>query len=87
MLGLLQLDRWQFNPGHIRVPGQGPSAGTAPGFATTMLSDAEIEHRLDERIKAKREKDFKQADEIRAELAAQGIIIEDKPDGTTRWKR
>jgi cysteinyl-tRNA synthetase len=46
-----------------------------------------VEAKIAERIEAKRKKDFKRADEIRTELASQGITIEDKPDGTSRWKR
>ncbi len=51
------------------------------------LTDIDIEKMLQERNEARRKKNFHQADEIRKSLAAQGIIIEDKPDGTTRWKR
>ncbi len=51
------------------------------------LSDAEIEAKIAERAEAKKKKDFKRADAIREELASQGITIEDKPDGTSRWKR
>ncbi|MGH7387470.1 MAG: cysteine--tRNA ligase, partial [Candidatus Methylomirabilales bacterium] len=51
------------------------------------LHDNEIEQRLAERNEARRLKDFKRADEIRAELASFGITIEDRPDGTSRWKR
>lgn len=89
VLGVFQLEpnQWQFNPGTISYPEQNPSAGTAPSFSATMLSDAEIKQKSAERIEAKKRKDFKRADEIRAELKAQGITIEDKPDGTSRWKR
>jgi cysteinyl-tRNA synthetase len=59
--------------------------GEAAGAAA--LADEEIERKLAERNEARRRKDFARADEIRAELASLGIIIEDRPDGTSRWKR
>ncbi|MDH5624817.1 MAG: cysteine--tRNA ligase [Nitrospira sp.] len=58
-----------------------------PVKVKTTLTDDEIEMKLTERNEARRNKDFKKADEIRKSLASQGIIIEDKPDGTSRWKR
>ncbi|MFO0707010.1 MAG: cysteine--tRNA ligase [Nitrospira sp.] len=51
------------------------------------LTDDDIQRKVNERTEAKKRKDFKKADEIRAELKSFGIIIEDKPDGTSRWKR
>ncbi len=57
------------------------------GVKKSGLTDNEIEDLLRERNEARRGKDFKRADEIRKSLAAHGIIIEDKPDGTSRWKR
>ncbi len=53
----------------------------------TALDDAEIERQIAERNNSRRRKDFARADEIRKALAAQGVILEDRPDGTTRWKR
>ena len=53
----------------------------------SVLTDEDIQLKVDERNEARRQKDFKRADEIRQFLASQGIIIEDKPDGTSRWKR
>ncbi|MER3422523.1 MAG: hypothetical protein C4293_04095, partial [Nitrospiraceae bacterium] len=50
-------------------------------------SDEEIERLLTERNEARRRKDFAKADAIRRALTAQGITIEDRPDGTSRWKR
>jgi cysteinyl-tRNA synthetase len=53
----------------------------------SVPADAEIERQIAERSEARRRKDFARADEIRKVLAAQAIILEDRPDGTTRWKR
>jgi cysteinyl-tRNA synthetase len=39
------------------------------------------------RSEAKTRRDFAEADRIRAELADEGIILEDRPDGTTDWRR
>jgi cysteinyl-tRNA synthetase len=49
--------------------------------------DEGIQRMVDERNEARKQKDFKKADEIRQFLASHGIVIEDKPDGTSRWKR
>ena len=48
--------------------------------------DSEIEKLIEQRIEAKKSRDFKRADEIRADLLSQGIILEDSPSGT-KWKR
>lgn len=47
---------------------------------------ADIDALIAERKQARADKDFARADEIRDELAAQRIILEDSPEGTT-WKR
>ena len=44
-----------------------------------------IDERIAARAQARKSKDFKAADAIRAELAARGIDIEDTPLGT-KWK-
>jgi cysteinyl-tRNA synthetase len=46
-----------------------------------------IAKRIAARSAARRQRRFGEADRIRAELAAEGIILEDKPDGTTTWWR
>jgi len=43
--------------------------------------------RVEDRTLARKERRFADADRIRAELAAEGVILEDKPDGTTEWRR
>jgi len=49
--------------------------------------DAEIETQIQARIDAKKAKNWALADQIRNELKARGVILEDSPDGTTRWRR
>lgn len=48
--------------------------------------DAEIEALIEERTKAKKEKNFARADEIRDELLAKGIELKDTREGV-QWKR
>ncbi|MBT3556923.1 MAG: cysteine--tRNA ligase [Rhodospirillales bacterium] len=50
------------------------------------VDEAAIEVLITERTEARASKDFARSDEIRDELAAQGIVLEDGADGTT-WKR
>jgi cysteinyl-tRNA synthetase len=47
---------------------------------------AEIDALVDARIRARQEKDWAEADRIRDELDARGIVLEDK-DGKTYWRR
>ncbi len=48
--------------------------------------DAEIEALVAERAQAKKEKNYKKADEIRARLGEMGVTLEDTPQGT-KWKK
>jgi cysteinyl-tRNA synthetase len=55
--------------------------------AATGLTDDHIQARIDERIAAKKAKDYAKADAIRKEIEAAGIALEDKPGGVTEWRR
>ena len=55
-------------------------------FVSEELLDEEIEQLINERIAARKAKDFARSDQIRDELKEQGIILEDTPQGT-RWRR
>ncbi len=81
VLGLLQADTWRF-----KSQRQQPSSGGA-GASRYTLSDEDIADKLATRLAAKRSKNYQLADQLRAELASHGITIEDRPDGTSRWKR
>ena len=50
------------------------------------LLDADIEALIEERQAARKERNFARADEIRDELLAKGIILEDTREGV-KWKR
>jgi cysteinyl-tRNA synthetase len=49
------------------------------------ISEAEIENKIALRIKARADKNYKEADDIRDYLLDKGVLIEDK-DGKTIWK-
>jgi cysteinyl-tRNA synthetase len=74
VLGLFQLKKWQFHVGLSDVGIRGPK-------------DENIKQLIAERNEARKQKNFVRADEIRKTLAEEGITLEDRPDGTTRWKR
>ncbi len=74
VLGLFQLENWKFNVDLSDVGIHG-------------LTDEQIERLIVERNEARKRRDFARADEIRKALAEERITLEDRSDGTTRWKR
>ena len=84
ILGLFQLNKWQFSNKPVGLTGIEAVVSTGK---LSPLQTEQIEKLIAERLEARKKKDFARADEIRKALAADGIIIEDKPDGTSRWKR
>jgi cysteinyl-tRNA synthetase len=53
---------------------------------TSNISD-NFEEKIEIRSNAKKAKNWALADQIRDELKQQGVILEDKPDGSTSWRR
>ena len=49
---------------------------------TAKKENSEIQELIDLRNKARKERNFKLADEIRDKLSSMGVIIEDTPNGT-----
>ncbi len=70
LLGLLQQD---------------PEAWFQQAAGTAAVDPAWVQALLDERVAARKARDFARADAIRAELAARNIVIEDSAEGA-RWK-
>jgi cysteinyl-tRNA synthetase len=64
----------------------GEILGLVPREITEDILEEEIQHLIDERQQARQERQFQKADQIRDELEAKGIILEDTPVGV-RWKR
>ncbi len=55
--------------------------------AKVIYGKEAIERLIGERLAARKAKNWAESDRIRDELKAQGIILEDRPDGTTDWRR
>jgi cysteinyl-tRNA synthetase len=71
--------------GILALPAEQWFKGTTAAGA--MLSDAEIDRRIEARAAARAAKNWAEADRIRAELETAGVILEDKPGGKTLWRR
>ncbi len=74
----------------LGLPGFGPGAASAPVETAAIVAIAGDSRDMVEwiaaRADARKRKDFAESDRIRDELAAQGIVLEDGPGGTT-WRR
>jgi len=66
---------------------QDPGAYLQRGSGAQTLADPHVEALVEARRGARAAKNFAEGDKIRDELAAAGILIEDKPGGVTHWRR
>jgi cysteinyl-tRNA synthetase len=64
-----------------------PAEWFRAGVGAQGLADAAIEGRIAARSAARKAKQWGESDLIRDELAAAGVILEDKPGGATSWRR
>ena len=72
--------------GETAVAGSGGAGGAATG-APRSIDDAQVEAHIAARAAARRAKNWAESDRIRDELAAAGVVLEDKPGGKTSWRR
>jgi cysteinyl-tRNA synthetase len=66
---------------------QSPGEYLRRGVGEAKVSDLDIDALIAARRGARAMKDFAESDRIRDVLASAGIALEDKPDGTTGWRR
>jgi len=55
-------------------------------YKENQILEEEILALIEKRTEARKNKDYKLADEIREQLRQRGIILEDTPEGV-KWKR
>jgi cysteinyl-tRNA synthetase len=90
VVGLLQSDANKFLQGHnhyvlTALTGEYKFSGQDAVLSRTF-NDQSINEMIEQRMAAKKAKNFAEADRIRKDLADAGIILEDTPQGTT-WRR
>jgi cysteinyl-tRNA synthetase len=85
LLGILQE-----NPDDFLKKGAAFIHGSIGLFGLELQASAsfdDVDKKIQDRIQAKKSKNWTLADQIRDELKQNGVILEDKPDGTTTWRR
>ena len=98
VLGLLSVDPGRYFKQPTRYTHRAILAAEAAGVAQAdpaaapiaslqTLTDDQVQALVQARLEAKKQKDFKLADQIREELANAGVLLEDKPGGLTQWRR
>jgi len=89
-LGIAQVDAAEYaKRGSVTItPSLGEvSLSTHGPTVSVALSDAEIDGLIAARLAARKAKNWAEADRIRDQLAQAGVILEDKPNAPTTWRR
>jgi cysteinyl-tRNA synthetase len=88
VLGLLQLDPLAYLQGtaHTLTGALVVQSATLTASGSRSFGPASIDKLIEARTAAKQAKNYAEADRIRKELLAAGIVLEDSAAGTT-WRR
>jgi cysteinyl-tRNA synthetase len=88
LFGLLgnSAEEWFQGPRIVQMSGSGTTRLSASATLTVARDRDSIEALIAQRAEAKARREFAEADRIRAELADEGVLLEDGPGGTT-WRR
>lgn len=84
VLGLLSVEPKRWPEGWRDTPSAPRSTGAPP---PAELDPSQVDALVSERNAARGRRDFARADQIRRQLEAAGVILEDRPDGSTRVRR
>lgn len=89
LLGILQSDPNIFLKGLLLHASAVEGVAVTDSISATVSTDPDawIELEIQKRLAFKKHKHWSLADQIRVELKEKGVILEDKPDGTTSWRR
>jgi cysteinyl-tRNA synthetase len=89
LLGLLERNPIEWLQGSaLIVTGEGhlvAEGATVTGLGT--VTHPRIDALIEKRASLRRQRRYVEADAIRSRLAAEGILLEDRPDGATTWWR
>ena len=87
ILGILQVDAREWFQNVIKAtPGQVIWKGISAEISLP-LSEQMINELIQHRLAARKSKNWAESDRIRDELKTKGVLLEDRPDGTTDWRR